>query len=391
MKKNEMALILSGGGARGAYEAGVLLYIREMLPQKLRQINFPILSGTSVGAINITYWASTAHTPLQQGKKLAALWSNLKSSSVYQLAILSSLKSLIQGHSHALLDTTPLKKFISKNIDWKQIKKNIDKNYLESLTLVGTRMRTGEVELFVQSGSRIPKDLPFQTRSVELNTDYVMASAAIPLVFPSVLIENKFYVDGGVRINTPLAPSIHLGAKKLFIIALHSDHPDTTQNKLSEIDNPPSLGEHLGKLLNLFFLDKLKHDLDQLQLINKLIEAGERRYGSDYLKEVNSELKGKKEFSKIQTLVIKPSIPISSLFQDWYEKKSNASISTFLESLLLKLFDVNPALSTDLLSYLTFEKGYLQSLIDLGFEDARMQHNTIVDFFDSTSKASMSS
>lgn len=395
MKKT--GLILSGGGARGAYEAGVLHYVRTQISPSLRKQVFDILCGCSVGAINTSFLASTAHEPLRQTHALLDLWSTIRAQDIYDntassflnllgqsltgimtnLTRMSFLDSQKSDHFQALLNTGPLRKFIKKKVRWEKISQNIRKSFVESVGFISTQQRTGRPVVFLQTRSTYTPSSRFDFIKGVLQPEHAMASAAIPLVFPSIKIKNHYYVDGGVRMNTPLSPAIHLGARRLFIVGLHAD-----QNWSSHIDSPstpPTLGEHLGKLFHSFLLDHLKTDLMQLQKINKLIDTSESIYGKNFCKKINRKLKP--TLNKIETLLIHPSIPISEVFATWYAKKENKAKMGRMEKFLMRILDIQPEVSADLLSYLAFESDYMKDLIQLGFKDTAQKHDMIEDFF----------
>ncbi len=399
LKPKKIGLVLSGGGARGAYEAGVLHYIRTKLPQKLRSSRFDVLCGCSVGAINTSFFASTIHEPLEQTKALVALWGNLSSAQVYKrttsslLALLARSTSSIIGnltqldffearnrknHFQALLDTKPLETFLAKTVRWDRIKENILKDNLESVSLVATQHQSGRTAIFLQTGSRYFKSDRFDVTATELQPIHAMASAAIPLVFPSVKIDDAYYVDGGVRMNTPLSPAIHLGAEKLLVIGLHAE---TNWPKAIDVSSrAPTLGEHLGKLFHSFLLDNLKNDISHLQQVNRVIKIGEGIFGDDFCEKVNQKLEYQHRMQKIDSLLIQPSIPISEVFDEWYSKNQDKAQLTVLEKFLMRALDVQPKVSGDLLSYLAFEGGYLTQLVNLGFKDAQKKHDQLEDF-----------
>ncbi|MBI2337145.1 MAG: patatin-like phospholipase family protein [Deltaproteobacteria bacterium] len=404
----QLALVLSGGGARGAYEVGIIHYIRTMLPASVRHRRFPIQCGSSVGAINTCFMASTANDLEHQGKRIVSLWRELKTENIYSrnlsalshflakstLGILGNLfrhdffkeKHGVKPHFFALFDTKPFLPHLNKIIDWKQLHQNVREKLVDSISLVATRMRTGSPEIFIQKGGKSSSKGDYPIHEVDLGPEHAMGSAAIPLVFPSVVIGDNRYVDGSVRLNTPLSPAIHLGARKILTISLNARHGNKTEHACPETRCPPSLGEHLGKLFNAFFLDRLNYDMDQLERINRMIEASEKIYGKDYLDRINSVLGDRHPIDKIDLLEIGPSQPLSSVFAEWYRRGSSKVHSmTLLEKFLMKALDIEPALSLDLMSYLTFEKGYLEQLIEIGFQDAKKYHGQLLNFLEEPS------
>lgn len=404
-QSSPLALVLSGGGARGAYEAGVLHYLRTMLPEPFRSVPFPIQSGSSVGAVNTCFIASTADDLGYQGRQIVELWKELKADHIYfrntealTRFLGASLKGIVGNlirpgyfkdrhdgahHFKALFDTQPFRKYLTDVIPWENIAKNVAKGLLHVVSVVATRMRTGVPEIFLQKGQPFCYRGEFEVRPVDLAPEHAMASAAIPIIFSSVLIGEHAYVDGSVRLNTPLSPAIQLGAHRILIISPHSQKSyEAPSHECNDLHCPPTLGEHLGKLFNAFFQDRLKYDVSQLRRIDRLIDASEKIYGPDYLKPVNELLGPHHALYKIDFLEISPSIPIPAVFSEWFQssRKGDRWRLSFMERFLMKLLDISPAFSLDLLSYLTFEKDYLTRLMDLGFEDARRQQDRICEF-----------
>jgi len=404
-KGNSLALVLSGGGARGAYEAGVMHYLRTQLPEPARTRNFPILCGSSVGAINTCFLASTADDLNYQGNQLLNIWSDLKAENIFSgdLADLSWLLARSAGgifhnlfrtgffkekHGHyshfsSLFDTKPFRPFLEKIINWKNLRHNVRMGLVQEVAIVATRMRTGQTEIFLQKGAGHIDSDKFVVHAVELGPEHAMASAAIPIVFPNVVIGNGHYLDGSLRFNTPLSAAIHLGANKILAISLASREKSHPAHRCAEGDCPPSLGEYFGKLFNSFFLDRLISDVDQLEKINGIIEAGRKVFGSDFSERINEVLPAGRSIDLVQMLEISPSLSLSTVFSEWYRQDPKASSRlSVLEKFLMRIFDVEPALSMDLLSYLVFEKEYLRQLIDLGFEDGKRNHDRLVSFLE---------
>lgn len=410
-----LALVLSGGGARGAYEAGVIHYIRTALPDKaLRGRNFEVQCGSSVGAINTCFMASHAHAPLEQGQKIYRLWKDLKQEQIYSrnLGALGSLlarttKSIgfnlfnlnpfdPDRHRHALahfkgfLDTTPLTKFLPSIIPFQNIAKNLKAHILSAVSVTATNVSTGRMELFIQKRPNVHYTGDYTHTLTELKATHIMASAAIPLIFPAVPIQDTYYIDGGLKLNTPMSPAIQLGANRIMLIGSH--HIYQAGEKLmwtSPAHEQPSLGQLVGQIMNALFLGRLQYDMEQLGRINRLIDWSEKVYGADYLQKINAMLSqegirgdiANRGLKKIKVLHIFPSRDISELFARCYEddKAIHKSFSAF-EKMLLRLLDIDPVAGVDILSYLGFLPNYIKSLLELGFEDAAAHRDEILDF-----------
>lgn len=403
----KLALVLSGGGARGAYEAGVLNYIRTMLPTSVKRRHFDIQCGASVGAINTCFMVATSHDYDLQAKLLRELWQNVRDSNIYRTnfkAVLgfvtkssaSVLWKFLRGsgkgspHFPGFLDTEPFLPFISTLFPWKMISKNINAGLVQALSIVATNVLTGRMELFVQKNPECEYHGDHVVHFTKIRPEHARASAAIPVIFPTVLIDGIPYTDGGLRLNTPLSPAIHLGADKILVIGLnHRAGPGEAAPQQGEVGRHAALGQVLGRVMNSVFLDKIHYDLEQLHRINKLIAWSEELYGKDFLKDVNKRIarrgaKGdlaERGLKKIEALRIRPSQDVAELFRESYRDADRKYLSTF-EKFLIRFLDVDPESGVDFLSYISFTPAYLGRLLDLGFEDGRRHHNELKAFLE---------
>ena len=218
------ALILSGGGARGAYQVGVLKGLAEILKKAKFKNPFQILSGVSAGAINSAKLASEIENFDVAVEKLVHLWSQMSTEQVFKTDFLSlnkfSLGLFGQNKLNALLDTSPLRTLITKNCDFSKIKKNLDQNLLESLIITANNYDNNSAVSFIQSKTSNVSWSESRRQAVlcEIDSNHIMASSAIPMLFPPIAIHSDYYGDGCVRNNTPCSPSIRMGANKLFVI-----------------------------------------------------------------------------------------------------------------------------------------------------------------------------
>jgi len=411
-----LALVLSAGGARGAYEAGVIHYIRTGLPKPFCQRHFDILSGTSVGAINIATLASTAEDPRMQGERLKELWCSLKQDNIYRRdfgAASHFLASTVGGifrnlatfnilkigrrkgpHFTSFLDTTPLREYLLKTIPFEKIEDNVLHGPLDAVVMNATNLGSGNNELFLQKKPEIRYDGHYIHHEVKIQVEHTMASSAIPIIFPSVKLDNTFYADGGLRLFTPMSPAIQLGADHLIVVGLRRRPTIREIKKEHKNDKKkePTISDQMGRMLNGLFLDRIQHDFQQLNRINTIIEMSEKVYGKEYLEKVSQAmikhgLKGdiaSRGLKRIKAIEIQPSRSISSLFLQWFKKtkKSDFQFSSF-EKMLIRILDIDPATGKDLLSYLTFAPSYLQELFQLGYEDAQRQKSQIIELMES--------
>lgn len=415
---SKLGLVLSAGGSRGAYEAGVIYYIRTALPEKISTRNFEIQTGTSVGAINTAAMVSMAHDPKVQGEKLKAFWLSLKQENIYRRDLSAAthfLGATVGGmmrnfltinpfqigrgrgpHFESFLDTTPLKKLLAKLIPWKQIKKNIQKGPVDVLALNTTNLRNGHSEIFLQRKNKIKYNGPYICHEVTLGVEHVMASAAIPMIFPSVRLGKTYYADGGLRLFTPMSPAIQLGAEKLLVIGLRHDlsNADLPINNAKEKDpvhKTPSIANQLGRILNGLFIDRIQFDMEQLQRINAIIEAGEDVYGDDFLKKINQSMKrrnleldiAKRGVRNIHSLEILPSESMTGIFLRWLEKAQKGEWKfSAMEKFFIRLLEIDPLTGSDLMSYLTFAPQYVEQLFELGYRDAESRRDDLMELLE---------
>jgi len=420
-QKSNLALVLSGGGARGAYEAGVIHYIRTMLPKEVgRKRRFDILCGSSVGALNTCLLASTAHDLLHQGHRIYEVWKHLKQEDVYKRDMLSFAKLLTQSfigisknifskspdedilalnkkHFRGILNTAPLLPFLKQKVPWRQITVNIQNKLLKAVSVTATNVYTGKLELFVEKHPTVHYTGEYICHDIKLEYYHALASAALPLIFQSVRIHKNYYMDGGVRLNTPMSPAIQLGADKLLVVGLHhkKESPEIAEGErrpLIYTTEPPSLGMMMGKILSALFLDRLDYDLQQMTRINRIVEWSEECFGQDFLDKLNQHLKGKnllhdigyRGLKKLTALTIYPSQDLRSLFGECIEGQHFFSkMLTGFERTLFKILDVDIHSGKDFLSFIIFHPMYMQKLLELGFEDARARHDELVEFMSS--------
>lgn len=370
------ALILSGGGARGAYQVGVLKGLSEIFKTLKIENPFQILSGTSAGAINTAQIAASPDDFDTTVEKLIYLWSNLSPEQVFKADILSMNKFSLSGllgvgqkssafSMNSMLDTTPLKKLIEKNCDFSQIQKNLDSLKYESVIITANNYIEGSAVSFVQTPQTFDSnklnwgDTRRKPTKTILNSSHILASSAIPILFPPVLVDDEYYGDGCVRNNTPCSPSLRLGAQKLFVIGVR-----TQQKVLAEAVQKKSQPEAvsmiriLNTLLNAVLLDSVEQDVQRIQRINQLVEGSQK----------NANLK------KIPAICISPSRNIGELARDRSHK-----LPRILRMTISAFGNLDEA--SEIISYLMFEADFCKQLIDMGYEDALNSKKEIIDFF----------
>jgi NTE family protein len=400
----KIGVVLSGGGSRGAYEAGIIHYLRTDLARRLgRHIPIDIVSGTSVGAINAAFLAATMDDPAQQAERIVQSWRALRIEQLIGLGpkdILRATRMLLGAEPPppspgsyrygGLLDTTGLESFVLRHIPWRGIDHNLRARRLHAISVSATHVGTGHTVVFLSSADPVPREWsrdPFvRHRAARLGPRHVLASAAIPLLFPAVKIEDEFYTDGGLRQNTPMAPAIRLGADRLLLISLrHVSAPQETpameRERTEAYPKPLYLA---GKALNALMLDHTEYDLQRLQRINQILEAGRRTFGPQFEQMMNHELVRLRgaPLRDIQAVHIRPSEDIGALASDFVASGRLNVQGTIARTLIERLAGGEARHESDLLSYLLFDGDFAQELIELGRRDAAKQEDELAALFD---------
>ena len=387
-----MGLVLTAGGARGAYQAGVLKRISELKALRGAAAPFRIITGASAGAINGAALASY-HGDFSVGTdKLASLWAQLDASDVYRsgpLALARTGKNLLldmalgrftnHSRTHAFVDTAPLRRFLGQHLPMDGIARAIEGGGLHAIGVTATGYHSGKAFTFVQGRAGHP--VWNKSRRVALPTvltlEHVLASAAIPLVFPPVALSvasgsTAYFGDGALRLTTPLSPAIRLGAQKLFAIGVRCQQSADSllRSELSEPAGlvsklkPPPLSQICGVFMNAIFLDHLDADLDHLKRMNAVV-AGSRPLPS---------ARHSEPMNVIEPLVISPSADIAIIAKT-LEHRMPRAVRFILDGL-----GTPDAQSADLTSFLLFDRTFTSELIQLGYRDAAERIDEIEQF-----------
>lgn len=397
------ALVLSGGGARGAYEVGVVRYLREELPADVRaKIHFDYITGTSVGALNGCFLAATADDPDHQGKRLADLWGSLELERMFDLkwgtalqaawGLVQSMRSgprLPRGVLGGLLNTHVISDLVHHAVDWSSIGRNIARGHLKGVSVSALEVVSGHTVTFVQreGGRDYPhsEDPRRTVIPVVLSPRHALASAAIPLLFPSVEIDNRWYCDGGLRQNTPLSPALRMGATRVFVISLRHERTAQEDKRAVEaaLNMVPDPFMIIGKVLDALLLDRIEYDLSVLQRINRLLELGEHTYGQDFRWVVGEAVAATRGvgYKRVQAFHLRPSRDLGLMSSDFLRELPAERKRHFSSALGRRLVHREGHRETDTMSYVLFDGQFAQRLITLGMEDAHRQREEISAFF----------
>lgn len=372
------ALVLTGGGARAAYQVGVLKGIASILPRSVYN-PFPIICGTSAGAINALSIAGRAGPFRLRTKKLETIWHNLRASDVYRTDFwgvsanaFHVLASFLHsgygiGRPISLLDNTPLRQLLENYVKFDYLDNAISNGELEAIAISTMSYSSGQSVTFFQGQEQITPWKRARRRGEKtlINIDHLMASTAIPSLFPAVQIGNRYYGDGAVRQLKPISPALHMGARQLLIVGV-SDNATTDTNE-TVADHSPSIAQIVGHMFNSAFIDSVESDLETLRSINRLASA---------LPESLRANNGITDLNPVDVLSISPSQSIDQIAQEHIHELPMSL------KLFLRVTGANAqGGGTSAASYLLFEPGFCRKLIELGFQDAMAQREDIEIFF----------
>jgi NTE family protein len=396
--------VLSGGGVRGAYEVGVVSGMHEVLDRDARAGPlFHVLSGTSVGAINAAYLASNAHERDHGVERLAEVWESLRLEDHARVRPLGlarlphSIRARFKSFAEdplgtSLVDTRALEILVRRTINWVKLHENVQSGLIDALMVAALHVVSGRTTMFTEHAPtcRIheTRDERRTTAFERITSDHVLASAAIPLLFPTRRVGDHYYCDGGLRFNTPIAPAIRAGAERIVIISVRRERTprEVAAVEAADAGTGRVLGPIflIGKLLNALLLDPVAYDLQVLERLNQVMAVLEETLDADDLERVQrvwTKHRGA-PYRRLNTLIFTPSRDLGRIAGEYIKTSLRTSnLRPLARYLIQRSAGETSDPEADWASYLLFDGGFAHELIEIGRNDARAQADKIREFF----------
>lgn len=376
--EKRVGLILTGGGARAAYQVGVLKAIAEFLPRRAHN-PFPVICGTSAGALNAATLAVNAQNFRKGVRYLNNIWKNFHANQVYRTDAVGVFKNtvlwltglLLSGlginklKQVSLLDNSPLAEFLEEILPCEKIQDSIDAGLLHALSITASGYGSGQSVTFYQGVEQL---VPWRrTRRVGVPTKieikHLLASAALPFIFPAVRIHREYFGDGSMRQIAPISSALHLGATRVLVIGITANGT-TEQPARNEYGDYPPLAQIAGHALNSIFLDNMEVDLERVHRLNELVSM------------LPEDVQARADLRHVDVLVIAPSQSVEKIAE------RHAAELPWTIRLLLRLVGATRHSGANLVSYLLSERKFCNALIDLGYQDALQRRDEILQFLD---------
>lgn len=395
-----IGLVLSGGGARGAYAVGVMQGIVEVLERRtLRRAPFQIFSGTSVGAIAAAWFAAYADVPDMNVRGLVAQWQRLDLRQHLRLdpaGLLSgrrlrNISRTLRGDrsqqlGRSLLDPRAIEALVEHALPFDRLRSNVDGGLVHALIVPALEISTGRTSLFAElaDGTAFPpsRDPRRITRPVRIGAEHVLASAAIPGLFPARRLASGYYCDGGLRFNTPISPALRAGADKLVVVSLlHEGLGHFEGARADHFERAYPSGVFLvGKLLNALLLDPVQYDLQVLARVNKMLATLEATLDREEMSRVQAVFKETRDlpYRRVEPLVFHPSEDLGTVALEHARSLRVRNLQSGVLSWLSHLGDKS---ESDFLSFVMFDGKFAEKLISLGRADALRRGEEIAQFF----------
>lgn len=376
--EKRIGLILTGGGARAAYQVGVLKMIAESMPRRAHS-PFPIICGTSAGALNAAALAANAKNFRKGVQYLVNTWKGFHANHIYRTDVIGvfnnsmlwlagmlfSAIGINRLHQVSLLDNSPLVELLEDMVPYEKIQENIDAGLLHALSITSSGYGSGQSVTFYQGVKQL---MPWRRTGrvgtpTQIEIKHLLASAALPFIFPATLINREYFGDGSMRQIAPISPALHLGATRVLIIGV-TVNGYAEQPGRSDINQYPTLAQIAGHALNSIFLDSMEVDLERLKKINDLVAI------------MPEETRKRANLRHVDVLVVSPSQPLEKIAERY------AAEMPWTIRLLLRMVGARPHSGGILISYLLSESKFTRALIDLGYQDALKRRDEIMRFLD---------
>lgn len=388
-------LVLSGGGVRGAYEVGITQGILEALSASGHpESPFGAVAGSSVGAINAAFVAANCHAPGLNVGRLIDAWTSMDFATIFSPQLLTFVRQLFRGTvpptkgtqqlGSTLLNPGPLEELVRKTVDFDQIHRNVSSGELHGLFIAALQVATGRTTLFgeltqgaVYKPSKDPRRIAVREN---ITLEHVLASTAIPLVFPARRVGGDFYCDGGLRFNTPIAPVIRAGARRLIVVSTTYAPGRSEQISQKTLETYPSLAFLAGKVLNALLVDPMGYDLQVLARINDLVDVHQRGLHAESREELDRVMTKRRgaTYRHIDTLTFVPSQDIAQLASQYLrDNLKRFDVGVVARRFLRTAADEN---SSDWATYILFDGGFAEQIIELGRRDALQRRDEIREF-----------
>lgn len=373
--QHKLGLVLTGGGARVAYQVGVLKAIAEFLPRGAHN-PFPVICGTSAGALNAATLAVNARHFRKGVKYLLNMWKNFHVEDVYRTDVIGVFGNSVRWLAGlllsglginrlkrvSLLDNTPLKEFLDEVLPCEKVQDSIDAGLLHALSITASGYGTGQSVTFYQGAPDIQPWVRARRVGIptRIETAHLMASSAIPFLFPAVHINREYFGDGSMRQIAPISSALHLGATRVLVISVGPNNGE--QPNRYRIGDYPSLAQIAGHTLNSIFLDTLEVDLERIRLTNQTLSM------------VPEEAREKLGMHHVDVMIISPSQSIEKIAE------RHVGYLPWTIRLLLRLIGVVRGSGANLVAYLLSERHFCRALIDMGYRDALERKEEIMAF-----------
>lgn len=378
VEEERIGLILTGGGARAAYQVGVLKAIAEFLPPRAHN-PFAVVCGTSAGALNAATIAVNARNFRKGIRYLNNIWKNFHTDQIYRTDVLGVLNNTVlwiaglilsalginKLKQVSLLDNAPLAKLLEDVMPCEKIQENIDAGLLHALSISATGYGSGQSVAFYQG---VPQIVPWRrARRIGIPTQieikHLLASSALPFLFPAARVNREYFGDGSMRQISPIGSALRLGATRVLVIGVTAAAA-VEQPKRAELNEYPTLAHIAGHALNSIFLDNMEVDMERVNKINGLVAI------------MPKEARERAGLKQVNLLVVSPSQPIEKIAEQY------AAEMPWTIRLLLRMVGAMPHSGATLLSYLLSEGKYCRALIDLGYQDAVGRRDEIMRFLE---------